>query len=80
VIHLCPICAGREVNDVKAHFKSGPCNLCGGTGHVDPDKVCICGRPAVLQIEGTKVCTRVECQRIVFEKKYPKVVDVAHVV
>lgn len=57
----CPICRGRafEVNP-RSHAIGG-CSTCNGTGRVDIEHRCMCGRPAVIPIADTVVCTRKEC-------------------
>lgn len=57
----CPVCQGRPVNHPKSWRQSGPCELCGGRGVVDPDKICGCGRPVVGTIEGKGVCSYISC-------------------
>lgn len=45
----CPICRnGISIGPQGTK----PCTLCSGTGSVDPEVICICGKPATLQVEG----------------------------
>lgn len=68
MIRPCPTCRGRGVNDVFARISSPNCNMCNGSGKVDGDNVCRCGRPAVILIGDTLTCTRVACQDVVLGK------------
>lgn len=58
----CPMCKGRPVTTMESRVKDQPCELCGGQGWVDPDRICTCGRPAVILIGKDKyTCTRNAC-------------------
>lgn len=58
----CPMCKGRPVTTMQSRIKDSPCELCGGDGVVDPDRMCKCGRPAVVPIGNDKyTCTRGQC-------------------
>lgn len=65
----CPICRGKQWNHPLTRLINQPCNFCGGAGQVDTDVVCNCGRPAVVKVKDTFVCTRLECQKEVVEGK-----------
>lgn len=68
MLRPCPMCHGRPVNNVFARLSNGPCTYCGGLGCVDTEAVCKCGRPAVIKIKDTKVCTRFECGKELLER------------
>lgn len=57
----CPVCRGIKfwvnprMNTIDA------CTTCDGTGSVNPEYRCGCGRPAVRPIADEVVCTRDEC-------------------
>ena len=68
-IKICPICTGKPWNDVFTRIFSKSCELCGGKGQIDTSLMCRCGRPAVESINNIKVCTRIDCQKVAFERK-----------
>ena len=63
MIKPCPMCYGRQVNNVFARTFNGPCSYCGGRGQVNTDAVCRCGRPAVQLVKKHMVCTRIDCNK-----------------
>lgn len=69
MIKPCPMCLGRPVNHVLARLINGPCSYCAGTGKVNTELTCKCGRPAVQLVETVRVCTRFECSKEVMENK-----------
>jgi hypothetical protein len=67
MLRLCPLCRGRQPNNVFARILSRDCELCGGKGIVDTDSVCGCGRPCVRKLNGIEICTRWECEKAVLD-------------
>lgn len=57
----CPMCKGRPVVTMQTDIRDRACELCGGRGYVEPELMCRCGRPAVIPVNGTVVCTRNAC-------------------
>lgn len=55
------MCHGRGVNNVKAQFMNPACDLCGGRGTVDTEKICKCGRPAIRIVGNEEICTHIMC-------------------
>ena len=71
MLYPCPMCLGRRVNSPSARILNPPCSFCADTGTVDPDEVCICGRPAVITFRDVqrKTCSRYECGKAILEGK-----------
>jgi ferredoxin-thioredoxin reductase catalytic subunit len=67
MIEPCPLCKGRLTNSPKARISNPPCDYCAGHGMVDTDRVCKCGRPAVLVTNGQMHCTLFACGRAILE-------------
>lgn len=66
----CPMCQGRQLTTPHARIKSFPCWYCNGTGEVDPDFSCECGRPAVVQMGDRRLCCSIDCNnRVAAELK-----------
>ena len=51
----CPFCRGFGTYDGRV------CGACLGIGRVDPENVCECGRPAIMQAGGGLVCSSTQC-------------------
>lgn len=58
---VCPNCRGRFVLDAFAQKRENPCGLCDGSGFVNPDYVCDCGRPGMITAGAIVVCTQEQC-------------------
>lgn len=75
MVAICPLCRSRNWNDVRGQFISSPCEFCGGSGKVDTEVICNCGRPAisVIRDEEEKVlgytCTHFDCGKRLLEAK-----------
>lgn len=54
-------CQDGKVVTPLARLEDGDCELCSGLGMVDPDMVCVCGRPALFTHEGKDYCGRENC-------------------
>ena len=57
----CPICFGKVYILTSARLADPVCPMCGGTGQIDPDMICDCGRPAVRAVADTFVCGEDAC-------------------
>lgn len=60
-VKLCPMCRGRQTNNVFARIISGPCDYCGGQGKLETNRMCECGRPAVKRTNEIWHCARLQC-------------------
>lgn len=54
------MCSGGEVILPSAH-RSTLCELCSGTGELDSNEICACGRQAVYRKDGHAYCGREAC-------------------
>lgn len=68
-VKICPMCRGRQRNYVNARILSKECDFCGGSGVVDVEQICVCGRPGVQKINGLTACTRYECKKSALDAK-----------
>jgi hypothetical protein len=67
---VCPNCKGRFVLKAFSQKGENPCELCDGTGFVNPDYVCECGRPGMKTAGAVVVCTQEQCfERATAEQK-----------
>jgi hypothetical protein len=58
----CPNCLGYKfLVSPRVHMKVADCVMCMGTGFVNPDYVCKCGRPGLRQVADQIVCTANRC-------------------
>jgi len=63
MIVKCPTCHGFPfaIASGNQHFQDWPCQMCLGSGKVDNEHVCYCGRPAIRQVGDTLICSSDEC-------------------
>lgn len=66
----CPLCKGlgRRVLGNRQRFDP-PCDLCYGTGIIDRDHTCVCGRPLRLTDQGLVIANVFSCGRDECKKK-----------
>lgn len=66
----CPLCKGigRRVLGNRQRFDP-PCDLCYGTGIIDRDHTCVCGRPLRLTDQGLVFANVFSCGRDECKKK-----------
>ena len=62
----CPECDGLFLVNPFQQRSEVDCMMCGGTGMIDPTKVCYCGRPGRFLLENSPVCGLLECMKTVF--------------
>jgi hypothetical protein len=58
------MCRGNKFVIDPRKTVDGPCPTCGGTGTVNIEFRCRCGRPAVIPVADTVVCTFARCREI----------------
>jgi len=57
----CPNCHdGFDVVPTKAG-QDGPCRVCEGRMFVNPEHLCVCGRPGFHEETGVYFCGRLDC-------------------
>lgn len=62
MIRPCPLCLGKmDVRPLDQKYIR-KCTMCDGLGKVNTENTCECGRPAVVLIGDTLVCTTKACQ------------------
>jgi hypothetical protein len=45
--------------------------MCGGHGSVNPEHICVCGRPGIRQVGDEIICHDDDCEKRVLEVKVP---------
>lgn len=67
---MCPICRGHKFVIDPRKVIDGKCLTCDGTGNVNIEFRCQCGRPAVRNAATQLVCTDERCTNKVLKAMY----------